>query len=146
MHGKGVMNYANQDSYDGEWKEGCKDGQGTMKYHYGDVYEGRFSNDKMHGKGTFEYADGSGEVMKSIGEWKEGKKFGLFEDVVIVRVSKQVYYENDEPKANSNAITSSKIEDFIDKFMDPISPSLQRLLLFFLMTYCFITEMFSIFS
>jgi hypothetical protein len=50
----------------------------------------------MHGRGTFEYA--AGDVFKAIGEWKEGKKFGFFED--IVRVSKHVYYENDELKAN----------------------------------------------
>ena len=40
-----------------------------------------------------------GEVLKSIGEWKEGKKFGFFEDVV--RVSKQVYYDIDEVKSDS---------------------------------------------
>jgi len=49
-------------------------------------------------KRTFQYA--AGDVFKSIGEWKEGKKFGLFED--IVRVSKQVYYDNDELKESSN--------------------------------------------
>ena len=46
----------------------------------------------------FQYA--AGVVFKSIVEWKEGKKFGLFED--IVRVSKQVYYDNDELKESSN--------------------------------------------
>jgi hypothetical protein len=59
------------------------------------VYEGDFSNGKMHGKA-------SGGVLKSIGEWREGKKFGLFEDIVIVRVTKQVYYDNDAPKLISN--------------------------------------------
>jgi len=98
MHGKELMTYANQDIYDGEWKEDCKDGKGTMKYHNGDVYTGEFSKGKMHGKGVFEYA--AGDIMKSIGEWKEGKKCGLFED--IVRSSKQVYYDNDEVISNSN--------------------------------------------
>jgi len=52
----------------------------------------------MHGKGAYEYADG--DVLKSIGEWKGGKKCGLFED--IVRSSKQVYYENDVLVLESN--------------------------------------------
>ncbi len=51
----------------------------------------------MHGKGLFEYA--SGDVLKSISikEWKEGKKRGLFEDVVRVG-SKQVYYDAEEAR------------------------------------------------
>eukprot|EP00984_Skeletonema_dohrnii_P022530 scaffold11656_cov85-Skeletonema_dohrnii-CCMP3373.AAC.1 len=69
------MTYANHDIYDGEWKDGGRDGKGTMKYHNGDVHEGEFRKNKMHGKGTYEYADG--DVLKSIGEWKEGKKCGL---------------------------------------------------------------------
>ena len=97
------MNYANQDSYDGEWKEDLKDGKGAMNYNNGDVYKGPFSNDEMHGKGTFEYA--AGDVLKSVGEWNEGKKFGLFQDTV--RVDKQVYYDNDEVK---EAISNLKRE------------------------------------
>ena len=45
----------------------------------------------------FEYA--AGNVFQSIGEWKEGKKCGLFDD--IIRARKQVYYENDEVKSDS---------------------------------------------
>jgi len=82
---------------DGQWREDRKDGKGIMKYHNGDVYTGEFSDDNMHGKGVFEYA--AGDILKSIGEWKDGKKCGLFED--IVRSSKQVYYDNDEVKSNS---------------------------------------------
>jgi len=40
----------------------------------------------------------AGDVLKSIGEWKEGKKFGFFGDIA----RKQVDYGNDELKANSN--------------------------------------------
>eukprot|EP00986_Skeletonema_menzelii_P012298 scaffold6723_cov73-Skeletonema_menzelii.AAC.1 len=107
MHGDGVMTYANQDIYDGQWKNDLKDGQGTMKYHNGDVYEGKFSNDKMHGKGTYTYA--AGDLSKSIGQWKGGKKCGLFED--IVRLSKQVYYDNDEVKADSKVKREALDED-----------------------------------
>jgi len=76
------------------------------------VYEGEFSNGKMHGKGTFKYA--AGGVLKSIGEWREGKKFGLFEDIVIVRVTKQVYYDNDAPKLNSNVKRESPSDEDTD--------------------------------
>jgi hypothetical protein len=71
----------------------------------------------MHGRGTFQYA--AGDVLKSIGEWKEGKKFGFFED--IVRVSKRVYYDNDDLKANSNV----KREAPSDEDTDPTQQASQ---------------------
>ena len=98
-HGNGVMTYANGDTYDGQWKNGKEDGQGTMKFHNGDVYKGKFSKGKLHGKGTHTYA--AGDLFKSIGEWKEGKKFGAFQNVERVEVSEQVYYENDKLKEDS---------------------------------------------
>ena len=101
------MTYANQDIYEGEWQDNCKDGKGVMKYHNGDAYEGEFSNDKMHGKGTYTYA--AGDIMKSIGEWKDGKKCGAFEN--IVRFSEQVYYENDELKVDSKMKREALDED-----------------------------------
>ena len=86
------MTYANHDVYDGDWKDDEPHGQGVMKYHNGDVYKGEFSGGKMHGKGIFEYA--AGEVSKSVGQWKEGKKSGWFDEHVIVRACNQVYYDN----------------------------------------------------
>ena len=111
------MTYAKQDIYDGDWKAGRKDGKGTTKYHNGDVYTGEFSKGKMHGKGTFEYTDG--DILKSIGEWKEGKKCGLFED--IIRSSKQVYYENDEVKSDS--IVKRETTSDVDTDTDEGPPS-----------------------
>ena len=114
------MTYANQDqdiyTYDGEWEMNRKDGKGKLTFHNGDVYEGEFSNDKMHGKGTYEYA--AGDILKSIGEWKEGKKCGLFEDIVSVsvrvEVGKQVYYDEDEVKADSNVNRESPFDEDTD--------------------------------
>ena len=91
-----------------------------MKFHNGDVYTGEFSNDKMHGKGTYECADGN--IFKSIGEWKDGKKCGLFEDVV--RSSKQVYYENDEVKADPNVKREAPWDEDTDTEEGP--PSKRR--------------------
>ena len=110
MHGSGVLKYANGDIYDGQWKNDHRDGQGTMKYHNGDVYEGEFSNDKLHGKGTYTYAEGV--LSKSVGEWKEGKKCGMFDD--FFRSHKQRYYDNDEVKANPKV----KREDPCDEDTD----------------------------
>ena len=112
------MTSANKDIYDGEWKDNSKDGQGTMKYHNGDVYEGEFINDKMHGKGTYEYA--AGNIFKSIGEWKEGKKCGLFEDVVRT----QVYYDNGEVKSDSNVKREAPFDEDTDT--DDAPPSKRR--------------------
>ena len=96
--GRGVMTYSNGDIYDGQWKKDYEDGQGTMKFINGDLYEGHFSKGKLHGKGTYSYA--AGDILKCIGEWKKGKKCGEFEN--IVRFSKNVYYGNDEVKADTN--------------------------------------------
>ena len=121
MQGRGVMTYTNQDVYDGEWKGGRKNGQGVMKFHNGDVYEGEFSNNEMHGKGTYTYA--AGDLSKSIGEWKNGKKCGEFED--IVRFSKKVYYENDEVKVDSNVKREAPFDEDTDT-EDAPPPSKRR--------------------
>ena len=68
-----------------------------MKYSNGDVYEGEFSNDKMHGEGVFEYA--TGDLLKSTGEWKDGKKFGEFEDIPRPKPVKVYYDENGDVKS-----------------------------------------------
>jgi hypothetical protein len=45
--GNGIMKYANGDTYDGEWKDGKKNGYGTkVNAIDGSKYEGEYSNDK----------------------------------------------------------------------------------------------------
>ena len=119
-----MMTYANGDIYDGQWKYHRKDGQGTMKFHNGDVYEGEFSSDKMHGKGTYTYLFHN--LSKSIGEWKEGKKSksGLFEDIVRVEVSEQVYYDDDEVKAVANVKREASLDEDTDT--EDFPPSKRR--------------------
>ena len=84
------------------------------------LYKGEFSNDKMHGQGTFEYANG--DVWKSMGEWKEGKRCGVFDN--IERVSKQVYYDNDEIKSNPNVKREAPSHEDTDT--DDAPPSKRR--------------------
>jgi hypothetical protein len=40
------MNYQNGDIYEGEWKNGLKDGSGIYKYYNGDKYSGCWNEDK----------------------------------------------------------------------------------------------------
>ncbi len=120
--GRGEMTYANKDIYNGQWKDGVRDGQGTMKYHNGDVYEGEFSKDKMHGKGSYTYA--AGDLSKSTGEWKEGKKCGLFENIARVRVevSEQVHYDYDDDELKPDSNVNLKREDSFDANIDNLKP------------------------
>jgi hypothetical protein len=64
--------FADGTVYEGECKEGKKEGRGKMMYSDGDVYEGELKEDKFEGRGKFMYSDGS--VYK--GEWKEDKMEG----------------------------------------------------------------------
>lgn len=55
-HGWGIL-YSNPElnlkwlSYEGEFKNGVKEGRGQMKFRNGFVYDGEFRGDKIHGKG-----------------------------------------------------------------------------------------------
>jgi len=49
----GIMKYANGDVYEGEWKNGKKEGQGVMTYANGNVYDGHWKNGKKEGEGIF---------------------------------------------------------------------------------------------
>jgi hypothetical protein len=42
-------------TYEGEYKDGKRDGVGTMTYPNGDVYTGEWKESKMHGVGTYKY-------------------------------------------------------------------------------------------
>lgn len=44
--------------YEGEFKNGLKNGQGKYKYATGDTYEGTFLNDLKHGQGKMEFQNG----------------------------------------------------------------------------------------
>ena len=72
----------------------------------------------MHGKGTYSYA--AGDLSKSVGEWKEGKKFGLFDDI------KQVHYENDEVKSDSNVKREAPSDEDTDTDVAPPRRSKRR--------------------
>ena len=69
--GKGIFSYSNGDMYNGDWKNGVKEGKGTYKYHNGDKYIGDWKSDYKEGQGICIY----GNKDKYEGGWKKEKVF-----------------------------------------------------------------------
>merc|ERR1712100_490914 len=93
QHGKGKAVYPNGDEYEGEYKEGKRDGQGTYKWIktvtdeegvtapaldddgkpiFQSTYTGAYVANLKDGEGVFEYPDGS----KYQGNWRHDKRHG----------------------------------------------------------------------
>ena len=58
--------------YQGEWKNGKRNGKGIEIYSNGNKYIGEFKDDRRHGHGTCIYSNGS--IYD--GEWKKGNRCG----------------------------------------------------------------------
>ena len=63
-----TINYANDDQYLGEIKNGLRNGKGKMTYSNGNIYSGDWIDDVFHGKGT--YLKPNGQSMS--GDWENG--------------------------------------------------------------------------
>jgi hypothetical protein len=72
LKGGEIIPYGDGSVYDGEVKDGKKNGRGKYTWASGSVYEGDWKDDKKNGRGKFTWA--SGQVYD--GEWKDGKKNG----------------------------------------------------------------------
>lgn len=72
-NGRGVYTFVTGGRYDGEWRDGKRTGRGVMMYSSGNRYEGEFVNDKRHGRGIFTYTDGS----RYEGEWRNDLPNGV---------------------------------------------------------------------
>ena len=68
--GKGTYYYNNSNRYRGDWKNGMKEGKGIFYYNDGERYEGDFKNDIKEGKGIFYYNNGN----RYEGDWKNDIK------------------------------------------------------------------------
>ena len=75
QHGRGVMQYANGESYAGEWENGVQHGQGVMLYH-GGRYSGQYVRGERSGQGVWEDEAGA----KYEGEWRAGLREGRGEE------------------------------------------------------------------
>ncbi len=73
--GNGVMKYPNGDVYEGDWKDGLRDGSGVLRLADGGCYEGEFSDDEMSGEGTYTYPNGDVYEGEFVGGERDG--FGL---------------------------------------------------------------------
>ena len=67
--GRGKLNYANGDCYEGEFVDGLRQGQGSLTYYGGDLYVGQWINDMKEGDGCETYVNG--KVLEGV--WKKGK-------------------------------------------------------------------------
>ena len=52
FNGMGRYISPDDDVYEGDFKDGFKDGYGVIKFKNGGSYEGEWKEDKQHGKGT----------------------------------------------------------------------------------------------
>ena len=63
-HGKGKRYYKDGSiMYDGEWKNGRRNGLGIFYYENGECYDGEFKNDLPDGKGNWYMAKGIGIIL-----------------------------------------------------------------------------------
>lgn len=74
-HGWGKFSYQSGNVYEGEWKNGRRDGTGRyeMAVAGGDIYEGQWFKDKFHGEGKIIQAE-TGKV--AFGVWEYGSVTG----------------------------------------------------------------------
>lgn len=70
--GKGKFFFITGDVYEGEFKNNQKNGKGTYTYCNKDVYVGEYKNGRIHGKGKYTYVEG--DVYE--GEYKNEKRDG----------------------------------------------------------------------
>ena len=68
MFGRGVMDWADGQHYQGSWRDDVPHGFGTMKWVDGSVFVGQFFKGKANGKGKCITADGERSRCK----FKEG--------------------------------------------------------------------------
>ena len=76
--GKGKLDYANKDNFDGTWANGMKK-NGTYTWNNGDVFEGEFKNDKMS-YGELRWKSGGSYKGTFVDDKREGNGIMTFKD------------------------------------------------------------------
>ena len=69
----GKVTYTNSHVYEGEFRDGNRNGQGSYIFPIGVKYVGSWRDGKRSGQGTITFVDGS----KYVGEWSDDKRNGL---------------------------------------------------------------------
>ena len=77
FNGSGIIEFANGDRFEGEFKENFVF-KGTIYYANGDTYEGEWANQTFNGQGVYAYTKENvrSYVVTSVGEWKNGMPHG----------------------------------------------------------------------
>jgi hypothetical protein len=73
MEGRGVETWTDGRRYEGDFKNGKKDGEGTFEWPNGNKYVGSWRNGKQHGIGVWVSSE-EGAMTKRQGEWVNGKR------------------------------------------------------------------------
>lgn len=76
-HGYGIVYFKEDDangcvSYEGNWKNGAREGHGIMIWKDGDKYDGNYENGVRSGQGTYYFANGN----RYEGNWVKNKRNG----------------------------------------------------------------------
>ena len=95
--GKGIYYYKDGDRYEGEFKNDKYEGKGIYYYDDGDRYEGEFKNSLFEGKGIYYYTNDPWKGDTYEGDWKNDKKEG-----------KGIYYWNDGDRYEGDWKNDSK--------------------------------------
>jgi len=77
FHGLGMIQFANGDTFNGEFKENFVT-QGIIKYANGETYDGEWMGQTFNGQGVYRYPvrEDRNYISISIGEWKNGRPHG----------------------------------------------------------------------
>ncbi len=88
--GQGTIEWKDNSCFKGQFVNNKKHGMGEMKWADNTLFIGQFEDDIMHGRGLFVDYDPNLQIRtKRYGEWKHGKKEGLFVTTVIKELNNQ---------------------------------------------------------
>ena len=110
-NGVGTFRWSDGDVYIGEYVNDVRQGKGKFLYASGNVYEGDFFNGNFHGYGVFRWADG--DVYD--GEWKNDERHGNGKYTYADGSYYTGVWENNTKISSSEIIYPDKTEDFIEE-------------------------------
>lgn len=112
-NGDGIMQYHNRGAYyEGEWKNGKREGEGSLLIPGEEYYEGEWENDKRHGNGTMNWI--KKEVIYQ-GEWKNDKRHGRGKMQLMGEWHAEGDWVNDKRIDDLANATEEEMSDTIEK-------------------------------
>ena len=110
-NGVGTFRWSNGDVYIGEYVNDVRQGKGKFLYASGNVYEGDFFNGNFHGYGVFRWADG--DVYE--GEWKNDERHGNGKYIYADGSYYTGVWENNKKISASETMSPAGTEDCIEE-------------------------------